>query len=199
MRPRLAPAVLATCAWLLGCDRPASDLREWTPSDHKHTSEAKQGEEDDSPQVSGSAQAPLPGLDEVTIATWQRACANCHGQLGRGDGPQGPMVHARDLSDPAWQTATPDTQIAESITRGRGKMPAFQLPASTVEGLVHLVRLFDRDRLARATASARAAAASAPAASNAVAAPSAGAAPGAHASAAAPNAHASAPAASGAR
>jgi hypothetical protein len=199
MRPRLAPVVLATCACLLGCDRPPSDLREWKPGDHKHTSEAKQGTEDDSPQVSGSAEAPLPGLDEVTIATWQRACATCHGQLGRGDGPQGPMVHARDLSDSAWQAATPDAQIAESITKGRGKMPAFQLPASTVEGLLHLVRLFDRDRIARAAASARAATASAPAASNAAAAPNATtAAPSAHAAPPSPNAHA-APAASGAR
>jgi hypothetical protein len=198
MRPRLALTLLATCAWLVGCDRPASDLREWKPSDHKHTSEAKQGSEDDSPQVSGSAQPPLPGLDEVTIATWQRACSSCHGQLGRGDGPQGPMVHARDLSDPAWQAATPDAQISESITRGRGKMPAFQLPSSTLEGLLHLVRLFDRDRIARAAASARAA--SAPASSNAVAAPagSAAAAPSARAASAAPNAHV-APAASGAR
>jgi cytochrome c oxidase cbb3-type subunit 3 len=197
MRPRLASAALVTCAWLLGCDRPASDLREWKPSDHRHTSEAKQGAEGDSPQVTGSAEPPLPGLDEVTIATWQRACTACHGQLGRGDGPQGPMVHARDLSDPAWQAATPDKQIAESITKGRGKMPAFQLPESTVEGLLHLVRLFDRDRIARAAASARAA--SAPAASGATA-PSGSptAAPSAHVAPAAPNAHA-APAASGAR
>jgi hypothetical protein len=198
MRPSLAPAVLFTCAWLFGCDRPPSDLREWKPGDHKHTSEAKQGSEDDSPQVSGSAQAPLPGLDEVTIATWQRACATCHGQLGRGDGPQGPMVHARDLSDPAWQAATPDAQITESIIKGRGKMPAFQLPSPTVEGLLHLVRLFDRDRIARAAASARAAAASAPAASNAVAATPSGTAAAPHAASASPSAHA-APAVSGAR
>ncbi|HEX3594685.1 MAG TPA: cytochrome c [Polyangiaceae bacterium] len=151
-------AVLAVASTaLLGCDRTPSDLREWKPSDHRHQSEAKTDNEGEAPQVTGSAEPPLPGLDEVTIATWRRACANCHGQLGHGDGPQGTMVHARDLSDSAWQAATPDAQLTESITKGRGKMPAFQLPASTVEGLVHLVRLFDRERLARAAASARAA------------------------------------------
>ncbi len=165
--------MLVTCAWLLGCDRTPSDLREWKPSDHKHTSEAKPESEGDSPQVSGSAEAPLPGLDEVTIATWRRACATCHGQLGRGDGPQGPMVHARDLSDSAWQAATSDARIAESITKGRGNMPAFQLPPATVEGLVHLVRLMNRERLARAATSARAAAATASAPATSASAPAA--------------------------
>ncbi len=157
---RRASAVLAlTCAGpaLCACNRTPDDLREWRPSDHRHTTEAKSDNEGESPQVTGSAEPPLPGLDEVTIATWRRACTTCHGQLGHGDGPQGPMVHARDLSDSAWQAATPDAQLAESITKGRGKMPAFQLPASTVEGLIHLVRLFDRERLARAAAGARAA------------------------------------------
>jgi cytochrome c oxidase cbb3-type subunit 3 len=149
-------AVLGASAIALACNR-ADDLREWRPSDHQHQTEAKSDEGREPAQVTGSAEAPMPGLDEVTIATWRRACASCHGQLGHGDGPQGPMVHARDLSDSAWQAATPDAQIAESIAKGRGKMPAFSLPPATVEGLVHLVRLFDRERLARAAASARAA------------------------------------------
>jgi len=176
--------VVLAGASLLGCDRAPSDLREWRPSDHKHTSEAKPENEGESPQVSGSSEAPLPGLDEVTIATWRRACTSCHGQLGRGDGPQGPMLHARDLSDSAWQAATPDAQIAESIAKGRGRMPAFQLPASTIEGLVHLVRLFDRERLARAAASAQAAAAASAAPSAGTASSAPGAAPAATASAA---------------
>jgi hypothetical protein len=155
-------AVLVASTVSLGCDRTPSDLREWKPSDHRHQSEAKSDNEAEAPQVTGSAEPVMPGLDEVTIATWRRACANCHGQLGHGDGPQGPMVRARDLSDSAWQAATPDAQIVESITKGRGKMPAFQLPAATVDGLVHLVRLFDRERLARMAASARAASPPAP-------------------------------------
>jgi hypothetical protein len=145
-----------SCALALGCNRGADELREWKASDHRHTSESKSENGPEAPQVTGSAQAPLPGLDEVTIATWRRACVGCHGQLGHGDGPQGPMVRARDLSDSAWQAATPDAQIKESISKGRGKMPAFPLPASTLDGLLHLVRLFDRERLAQATANARA-------------------------------------------
>jgi cytochrome c oxidase cbb3-type subunit 3 len=150
-------AAFVSCARALGCTRAADDLREWKPSDHRHTSESKSEADPEAPQVTGSAEPPLPGLDEVTIATWRRACVTCHGQLGRGDGPQGPMVRARDLSDSAWQAATSAAQMKESITKGRGKMPPFSLPAATLEGLVQLIRLFDPERRAQAAASARAA------------------------------------------
>jgi cytochrome c oxidase cbb3-type subunit 3 len=131
---------------LFACNAP-DDLREWRASDHRHTTEATPESAEQSPQVTGSAEPPLPGLDEVTIAAWRRACIGCHGQLGRGDGPQGPMVKARDLSDPVWQASVTDAQIAESITKGRGRMPPAALPEGTVEGLVRLVRLFDRNRM----------------------------------------------------
>jgi mono/diheme cytochrome c family protein len=105
----------------------------------------------------------MPGLEDVTVVTWQRACANCHGPLGRGDGPQGAMVKARNLSDPAWQSSVTDAQIATSIAKGRGLMPPFSLPASTIQGLVKLVRLLDKNRMAQAEQAARAGSAGAPA------------------------------------
>jgi cytochrome c553 len=139
---------LAAMASLSACNSAPSDLREWKPSDHRHQAETS-GDTGRTPQqVTGSEKAPLPGLDEVTIATWRTTCSACHGQLGRGDGPQGPMTQARDLSDPVWQTSVTDAQIGESITRGKGRMPPSGLPATTVEGLTHLVRLFNRDRAA---------------------------------------------------
>lgn len=135
-------------AGTIACNHAPEDLREWKPTDHRHTAEATPASDPNAPQVTGSAEPPLPGLDEVTIATWRRGCTTCHGELGRGDGPQGPMNKARDLSDAAWQASVTDAQIADVISKGRGKMPAFPLPASTIEGLTHLVRLFDRDRVA---------------------------------------------------
>ena len=54
------------------------------------------------------------------------------------------MLQARDLSDPNWQRGVNDAELAESITKGRGRMPPFPLPPATVAGLVHLVRLFNR-------------------------------------------------------
>jgi hypothetical protein len=74
------------------------------------------------------------------------------------------MTKARDLSDPAWQDSTSDEQIALSIQRGRGSMPGFPLPESTIASLVRLVRLFDA-RGPNATASATAPRDAAPGAS----------------------------------
>jgi mono/diheme cytochrome c family protein len=102
-------------------------------------------------QVPAGASSPLPmGLTEVSLMAWRNNCVTCHGKMGRGDGPQGPMVKARDLSDPAWQGSVTDAQIAESIVKGRGRMPAFALPTSTVDELVRLVRLIGRSRGATA-------------------------------------------------
>jgi hypothetical protein len=56
------------------------------------------------------------------------------------------MLKARDLSDPAWQASVTDAQVADAIVKGKNAMPPSMLPASTVEGLVHLVRLLNRER-----------------------------------------------------
>lgn len=71
---------------------------------------------------------------------WSRQCASCHGIEGRGDGPNGPMVKAPDLSRPDWQAATSDEQIAAVIREGRNKMPRFDLPPPTIAGLVRRIR-----------------------------------------------------------
>lgn len=129
---------------LLACDRPAGDLREWKPSDHDHTTDPGAAQV----EVKPDAGSPLAaqGLDEVTIVSWKENCAKCHGAFGAGDGPQGPMTHARDLTNPEWQAATTDETIASTIRNGRGRMPAFQLPDATVASLIRLIRLFDARR-----------------------------------------------------
>lgn len=144
-RPRdlAVSAVFASLAF--ACHRAPDDLREWRPSDHHHQTESRPGNDPGAPQVTGSAEPAPPGLEQVTIAAWRRACAPCHGDFGRGDGPQGAMVHARDLTDPAWQAAASDAQIETTITKGRGLMPPAALPPETVANLVKLVRLLNRD------------------------------------------------------
>lgn len=141
MRPHLlALAALAA----LACDRPASDLREWQRSDHDHTEQPNAAQV----EVRPDAGSPLAaqGLDEVTLASWKTNCVKCHGTVGAGDGPQGPMTRARDLTDGAWQASTTDEAIAAAIRNGRGRMPAFPLPEATITSLVRLVRLFDARR-----------------------------------------------------
>jgi len=125
----------------VGCERPpSSEGREWTAADH-----------DQAGATSGAGQAPkrarsAESEDAVVVeTTWKMACAPCHGPTGRGDGPNGPMVQARDFSDPAWQRSANDEALASSITNGKGtKMPKFDLPDDLVKKLVVKIRSFAR-------------------------------------------------------
>jgi hypothetical protein len=140
LRGTLFPGTLLLLG-AIACDRAPADLREWKVSDHDHVSNPTESQV----EVRADAGSPLArhGIDEVTIVAWQQNCMRCHGSLGAGDGPQGAMTRARNLADPEWQSRTSDEAIALSIRQGRGLMPAFQLPESTVTSLVKLVRLFD--------------------------------------------------------
>lgn len=145
----------------LACNERPADVREWRASDHDHTDNPSSGQVQVDP--SASAQAP-PGLEDVTIVAWQQNCTKCHGQLGRGDGPQGPMVKATNLSDPAWQQAATDEQIARVIKEGKGAMPGFKLPDATIDKLVKLVRMMNAARLGNATGPSSATPSAAPSA-----------------------------------
>src|SRR6187455_280515 len=73
------------------CNRTPGDLREWRASDHDQAENpAQEG------QVDGTNSLASLGIDEVTLVAWRENCAKCHGAMGAGDGPQGPMTHARD-------------------------------------------------------------------------------------------------------
>ncbi|AUX32600.1 MULTISPECIES: cytochrome c [Sorangium] len=121
---------------LFGCDPGPGDVREWTPADHDPPSpnEGQGGKVAARPVASNETD---PGLIELA---WQRNCSTCHGRAGRGDGPQGPMVRAPDLTDTAWQERVTDAQIAEVIRKGKNKMPAFDLPQQVIDGLVKRIR-----------------------------------------------------------
>ncbi|HEU4581040.1 MAG TPA: cytochrome c [Polyangiaceae bacterium] len=133
----------------VACDDPAHDLSEWTPADHTHQTEKTQK----ATQAQQRRQGPLGkpaaatytppskrGGNLLVDVTWVKQCANCHGKRGRGDGPQSPMVKAKDLTDAAWQATVTDDQLIEAIKKGKGKMPAFNLPDSMVTDLVAKIR-----------------------------------------------------------
>lgn len=137
----------------LGCNETPADLRPWRPSDHDHTENPNA----DQVQVrDAGAAGPGHGLDDVTVVAWQQNCTSCHGPLGRGDGPQGQLLHASDLSRPDWQASVSDEAIAATIRQGRGRMPAFNLPEVTITRLVALVRMLDLNRMRQATGAAQA-------------------------------------------
>jgi hypothetical protein len=142
VRPR--PFALLFLA--LACNEAPSDRREWRPSDHDHTDTPSANQVVGGPD-GGSPELTRVGLNEVSIMAWQQNCVRCHGRLGRGDGPQGPMTRAIDLGNPDFQRTISDEQILKSIKDGKGLMPAFPLPEPTLKNLVQLVRLIGKATL----------------------------------------------------
>lgn len=125
-------AALLLLFLIAACDPAPSDVREWGPGDHDQPS-AAQGQVTARPDADG----PDPTLIDLA---WRRNCATCHGPIGHGDGPQGPMVRAPDLTRPDWQQNISDEELAATIRKGKNKMPAFDLPDQVVRGLVQRIR-----------------------------------------------------------
>ena len=75
-------------------------------------------------------------------ALYAKHCATCHGKDGRAKTFKAKFNKARDLTDAAWQAGAGDERLFNSITQGRGKMPAFKkkLSPAQVESLVAHVR-----------------------------------------------------------
>jgi mono/diheme cytochrome c family protein len=123
---------------LLACDQaPSADsLPEWKPSDH-HSTEELQGGGTSGQQASAGKGGEVAQLVELA---WRQQCTQCHGPFGKGDGPQGPMLHAHDLSDPEWQGKVSDQDIAATIRNGKNKMPKYDLPDPVMQGLVARIR-----------------------------------------------------------
>ena len=73
-------------------------------------------------------------------------CASCHGKDGRAKSLHAKHVHARDLTDAGWQNDVSDERIFNSISNGKGKMPAFKtkLPEDQIDALVRYVRQFKK-------------------------------------------------------
>jgi mono/diheme cytochrome c family protein len=138
-----------------GCDRPppADKAKEWTPADHDRAEEqtagggaaGSQAPAQTSPRrgeggSGGGGGATAGAGDPLIEVAWQENCLSCHGPLGQGDGPTGPMVKASDLTREEWQARVTDGDIAAVITTGKSKMPKFDLPPKVVEGLVARIR-----------------------------------------------------------
>jgi cytochrome c oxidase cbb3-type subunit 3 len=50
------------------------------------------------------------------------------------------MLRVPDLGRAEWQDRTTDQDMAETIRKGRNKMPAFDLPAPVLDGLIKRIR-----------------------------------------------------------
>jgi cytochrome c6 len=68
-------------------------------------------------------------------------CVLCHAADGSGNSSSGKALGAKDLRSDVAQKET-DTELAEVITQGKGKMPAFgkKLKAEDISKLVAYIR-----------------------------------------------------------
>jgi len=68
-------------------------------------------------------------------------CAVCHGPDAKGQGPMGKSLHVPDLTSPEVQKQS-DAELADTITKGKNKMPAYgdKLSKEQIGQLVAYVR-----------------------------------------------------------
>lgn len=116
----------------------AAEVQEWTPADHDQPANAESqpppGTKSARPKTQGGGSEDLVGL------AWAKTCASCHGAGGRGDGPQAAMTHPPDITRAEFQDKATDAEIAQIIRKGKGQMPANDLPPAVIQGLVQRVR-----------------------------------------------------------
>ena len=86
--------------------------------------------------------AASPQEKRDAAALFKDKCASCHGKDGRAKTFKAKFNGARNLTDARWQEEVTDERVFNSITNGRGKMPAFgkKLTDAEVESLVAFVR-----------------------------------------------------------
>jgi cytochrome c oxidase cbb3-type subunit 3 len=170
VRPLLFPLFAATVPFAAACERaPSADsLSQWTPADHDRAEEQQAAARPQSQEMGG--RQPQPGapaantaptrpppragdggaaasgagtasnLPQLVEITWEQACAPCHGPSGHGDGPNGPMVNAPDITRDDILDKMSDDDIANQIKNGKNRMPKFDLPEPVVRGLVARIR-----------------------------------------------------------
>lgn len=89
---------------------------------------------------------PSPALAQQpdAKALYGRLCVACHGPTGGGDGPVAAALKPKPASftNPQFQAARTDDQLATAIKAGKPPMPPFgqQLSAAEVKALVAYVR-----------------------------------------------------------
>jgi cbb3-type cytochrome c oxidase subunit III len=96
--------------------------------------------------VAHSLGSPLPGGSQKnpnsSNSLFAKNCATCHGKDGKAKTFKAKFNHARDLTDPKWQASVTDERLFNSITNGRGHMPAWgkKLSEPEINSLVAYVR-----------------------------------------------------------
>ena len=104
------------------------------------------------PEESKKLQNPLPPSESNLRSAselYREKCAQCHGEHGKGDGPQAWMQKPSpgDLTDAPHMNTLTDGDIFYQITQGRRPMPSFKdrLTSDQRWQLVLLIRSLSQD------------------------------------------------------
>jgi cytochrome c oxidase cbb3-type subunit 3 len=135
----IAAGALALSLIVFWSRRAPADLRDWSAADHDQPPGQPLPPASARPKGDPTQEARQEASNLAEMA-WARSCAACHGESGRGDGPQGPMVRAPDLTRADWQGRVTDDEILKTIRNGRNNMPKFDLPPAVLDGLVKRIR-----------------------------------------------------------
>jgi mono/diheme cytochrome c family protein len=71
---------------------------------------------------------PSPATLQTARDLYHENCAQCHGETGKGDGPEANMYDPlpADLSNPEFNSGLTDGEIFYQISEGKKPMPAFK-------------------------------------------------------------------------
>jgi mono/diheme cytochrome c family protein len=84
--------------------------------------------------------------DNTAEATYKAKCASCHGPDGKGETAAGKAMKVKDLASADVQKMS-DAELSDSITKGKGKMPASKtLTPDQVKDLIAYVRAFGKKK-----------------------------------------------------
>jgi mono/diheme cytochrome c family protein len=84
--------------------------------------------------------------DPDASVLFEKKCATCHGKDGQAKTFKAKFNHARDLTDAKWQAQVSDERLFNSISNGKGKMPAWgkKFSEAEINSLVTYVRSLKR-------------------------------------------------------
>ena len=91
--------------------------------------------------VSTFSLSTIARADVDAAKVFKTNCVLCHSADGSGDSPTGKALKAKDLRSDEVQTKS-DDDLATTITKGHGKMPAFgsKLSPDVIKSLVTYIR-----------------------------------------------------------
>ena len=84
--------------------------------------------------------------DVDAAVLFEKHCDTCHGKDGQAKTFKAKFNHARNLTDAKWQSEVSDERLFNSISNGKGKMPAWgkKFSEAQINSLVAYVRNLKR-------------------------------------------------------